>query len=569
MITNQTTYLNIVLFLFLYTLGSSILWSQTNKNTTELLFKQREYDSVISILTKKQASNELSFKEYFWLSRSYGRTRQFGNGYVLSSEMIQKASEKKDAANLLKAFNLKAEHLIDLYRIDEGVKFCDSITPFFKKKDSIEFMKLCFKCGMLYHHNLQGQKAYNSYKKITKKEYQNLSIYSNNFAIILLQLKKYDEAIFYLKKSLESHRNRQEKYYADLNVKYNNIGSAYTKKGDWKLAKIYLDSAYNNLSPDSRLTSKRGIFENFYTLHKLNGNTNIAISSLDSIYQINEALLQKRIKEKILSIEAANKNENRLIKKVKYIDDKLTESKSEILKGTLALFTLIFILIIAVLFFKYRIMQSSYKNVLMNQRLNWTKLKPEYLSDSLLTMKGMINNKNPKSVQYISKFSKLLRLILESSRKPLILLIDEINTIKYYLEIQQLEVENSFDYKIHINNELKDKDIYIPPMLVQPFIEQAIINCNTKETENPIIEIKLSYFKETLNCVITDNGIESKENEKQLLEKKIDTYIKSKELLKIFSKRLNIASDLHIENVNSGYAGNKITLILPHKNEEL
>ncbi len=543
---------------------SSLGWCQAQ--TIESLFKERNFDTIVSILTKKQRIEELTFNEYFFLSRSYHRKGQYTNGYILTNEMIKKAVKTNDTVNLLKAFNLKTEHILDLEKIDEGVKLCDSITPLYKTRDSLSLMSLCFKCGLLYHYNNQSDKAYTTYQKITKKEYRNLPIFTNNLAIILKKMRKYDEALVYLSKALKYEKKRNR----GLNIQYSNIAEIYLIKGKWKLAEKYMDSAYNSFDKRSRLSTKMEIFKNYYDLYGSKGNIESAGKALDSMLMLNEEILQKNIKEKIYSIEAANNKENLLVKRAKVVNRELLVSKNQILKIIPLLLFLIFLLIIGVFILKYKNIQSYYKNSLAEQQLSWTKLNPKYLSNSFDTMQEMIHNKNPKSITYLSKFSKLLRLILESSRKPLISLKEEVEAIKYYLEIQQLETEDQFVFTIEIDQDLEFLEIYIPPMLIQPFVEGAIKNCQTLTIKDPEIKVKITYDNNALVCVIIDNGIKNTNEEEFVCSKKLEALKKTREILKVFSKKLKVPSDIIIEDKNTGYTtGTKTTLILPHKNEEL
>ncbi len=556
----KQSYSTICLSFIISVLLSIPLHAQQSE--VETYFSERDYNKVIKILTEKQATDELSFREYYLLSRSYGRTKQFGNGYILSSEMVKKANQQNDTLNLLKAFNLKAEHITDLYKIKEGVKFCDSITPFFRKKDSVEFMRLCFKCGMLYNYDSQPEKAYKAYKSITLEKYTKLSLYTNNIAIILLRLKKYDEALFFLKKSLQSHKKRANFDNPDLNVNYNNIAAVYLTKGNLYLAKTYLDSAYSSVRESSRLSSKKEIFNNYFKINYLSGNSKNAQRYLDSLMILNEALLDTRIKEKILSVEAANKKEKLLIKRVSYVDNELKITKEKILIGMLILLILILVFIVLVFLLKNRNIQSLYKNMLLHQRLSWAKLSPEYIDNSLNTIQKMITTKHPKSTLYISKFSKMLRTILENSRKPLVVIKDEINSLTYFLQVQQIAYETNFKFSINIDDELIDSEIQIPPMLIQPYIDAIIKNYHLKNTQEAIITIHFSYLDEVLQCLITDTAT----NKKDYLIIFSELKEKTKEILNLFSRKLNSPSRLVLES--NSEETTKIIIKLPHQKED-
>ena len=557
-----------IIVVIVFLIFSELGWSQTQ--VVESFFKERHFDSVISVLTKKQIETELSFREYFLLSRSYVRERQYNNGYVLTTEMIAKAKKNNDTVNLLKAFNLKTEHILELSNNAEGVRFCDSITPFYKTRDSLELMSLCFKCGLLYYYNKQHEKAYNTYQKITKKEYRNLSVFTSNFAVILKGLGKNEEALKYLKKSLTIAKSGKKGSRESENIYYFNIADIYIKQQNWELAETYLDSAHSALTKSDRLSVKESLFEKYYTLYISQGRKKEAGNSLDSLFVVYKELLVRRVEEKIYSIEAANSKEDVLIKRARFVDNELEISKDQVLTGTLILLSLVFILIIGVFILKYRSIQSHYKSILTEQQLNWVRLNPEYLSNSFDTMQGMINNNHPKTIVYLSKFSKLLRLILEGSRKSLISLKEETDAIKYYLEIQQLEIENNFTFYIEIDQALEDQEIYIPHMLIQPFVSEAIKKIGINSRNNHTIDIRIVYNNDVLSCVIIDTcGIENKE-ERSTGNENIDILQKTKDVLKIYTKKLNIPSDVTIESIKTNdTAGAKVSLILPYKNEPL
>ncbi len=524
------------------------------ETTIDSLYKHRNYKKIIELLTVKQSDSVLTFKEYQLLSRSYGRTRQFGNGYVLSEEMLEKAMKLKDTLNILKAFNAKAEHITDLLRIKEGVSFCDSITPFFRRKDSLEFMKLCFKCGMLYYYDHQYPKAYDSYKAITKKEYQVLSIYKNNLALILKGLNDYDASLSYFKQGLIARKQRKIVMDPELNVEYSNIGLVYLNKGDLSQAKKYLDSAYHFFNSNSRLSSKKTLFDNYLTLYQLQANEKKVIAYLDSIKTLNEFILKDRIEERILTLESAYKKEEKLSGVVIERDKKLWIAKNQLLQGTLYLLGFVFLLIIIVFLFFYLNLRSTYKNTLLEQQLSWVQLKPDYLDESLFNLKNMVNERNPKSIRYLSKYSKFLRLVLDTSRNSLIPLTDEVKTLTYFLDLHQLEGKYELVYSIDVDQSIEEFDIDIPPMLIQPILEEILKEYDISQMID--LKLKFTYQSKCLKCVIAYNNDEIKET----------TIKKVKSVMLLFSKQLKISSGIESNSVEVGKGiETRIILTLPYK----
>lgn len=167
-------------------------------------------------------------------------------------------------------------------------------------------------------------------------------------------------------------------------------------------------------------------------------------------------------------------------------------------------------------------------------------MDPHFIFNALGNIQSIILQKDTVlAVSYLNKFTKLTRQVLEQSRKETISLEEEINTLKNYIELQQLRLNNGFDYSIECDEEI-EKDILIPPLLLQPFIENAVEH-GLKPLENKTrgsIEI---YFKEDkkqqiLICTIKDNGIglaASRKLEKNIIHQSLSTTITDERLRKM------------------------------------
>ena len=176
----------------------------------------------------------------------------------------------------------------------------------------------------------------------------------------------------------------------------------------------------------------------------------------------------------------------------------------------------------------------------LERRLLRSQMDPHFIFNALGNIQSIILQKDTVlAVSYLNKFAKLTRQVLEQSRKETISLEEEINTLKNYIELQQLRLNNGFDYSIECDQEI-EKDILIPPLLLQPFIENAVEH-GLKPLENKTrgsIEI---YFKEDkkqqiLICTIKDNGIglaASRKLEKNIIHQSLSTTITDERLRKM------------------------------------
>lgn len=150
-----------------------------------------------------------------------------------------------------------------------------------------------------------------------------------------------------------------------------------------------------------------------------------------------------------------------------------------------------------------------------NYNLLKAQLNPHFVSNAMSSIQGYIlNNDKLIASNYISDFSKLTRLIFEQTSKKYILIEDEITTLNLFFHLQELRFPNSFSYQI--NRGLIDTDtILIPPMLLQPIIENAIEHNHWKEKKG-LININFEILdKDYLLISVTDNGFGLFKNNKK------------------------------------------------------
>jgi ligand-binding sensor domain-containing protein len=154
--------------------------------------------------------------------------------------------------------------------------------------------------------------------------------------------------------------------------------------------------------------------------------------------------------------------------------------------------------------------QLEIKNYLLTleQKALQLQMNPHFIFNVLTGIQSLIvNQKTEEARQQISNFAQLMRNILSNSRKQLISLKEEIDTLEGYLHIEQQSQKADFDYAIHISDNVAIEDIQLPPMLLQPFIENALIHGIARLKHKGKIDISFDLKGETLHVCITDNGI--------------------------------------------------------------
>ncbi|RAJ18094.1 sensor histidine kinase [Olleya aquimaris] len=166
---------------------------------------------------------------------------------------------------------------------------------------------------------------------------------------------------------------------------------------------------------------------------------------------------------------------------------------------------------------KNKLIQDQLETKLNNQKrqheleLNALRaqMNPHFVHNSLNAIQYYIQlNQVEKSEDYLAKFSKLMRQFFEYSRKESISVENEISLLKNYLDIEKLRFEDDFEYKITIDKSLDTEELFLPPMILQPILENAINHGIFHKNGKGKVSIEFLNLKNTsFKVVITDDGI--------------------------------------------------------------
>lgn len=137
-----------------------------------------------------------------------------------------------------------------------------------------------------------------------------------------------------------------------------------------------------------------------------------------------------------------------------------------------------------------------------------SQMNPHFVFNSLNAIQHYIfNAKSEEAIKYLNKFARLVRIILNNSEKPTVTVGEDLEALKLYLELEQMRFEGKFDYEIIVDESVDiDYDI-MPPLLMQPYVENAILHGLNPKPEKGKLTIRLSSKNNFLICTIADNGI--------------------------------------------------------------
>ncbi len=312
-------------------------------------------------------------------------------------------------------------------------------------------------------------------------------------------------------------------------------------------------------------------------------NTHLYKKALESHQQfkaLNDSLFNKENIEKITQIEyeykykqaldSANIRELKLTKTVLATSQDLDRSNQNLLWAIIGILLVSIFLGSMIFYQKFNTIKVKNQSIITEQKLLRSQMNPHFVFNSLSVLQGMILNKEEKkSVDYLAKFSRLLRITLENSRDKMVLLSQELAAVENYMALQNLE-NDAYEFSITIDEGIDGSLFKIPPMLIQPFIENAIEHAFAKQTTDRKIEMHLKYLNEELVCIIKDNGIgiDSQKEKNGNGKKSLATQITS-ERLKILSTYFKMKGSVAIEDrAKYNKKGTVVTLVLPHEKLE-
>ena len=176
-------------------------------------------------------------------------------------------------------------------------------------------------------------------------------------------------------------------------------------------------------------------------------------------------------------------------------------------------------------------------------------MNPHFMFNSLNSINNFILKNDPENASgYLTKFSRLMRLILDNSRSEWVLLENELKALELYIELESVRFDRSFDYAIEVTKDISLETVLIPPLIIQPYVENAIWHgLLHRKIPGGRLDIRLWRKEDKLYIEIEDNGVGR--DEAKRLKSKTATIQKSHGM-KITAERIDIVNKVY--NVNTG-----------------
>jgi tetratricopeptide (TPR) repeat protein len=473
--------------------------------------------------------------------------------------------------------------------------------------------------GVVYQSQNQAFKALEYFLKcfkIQEKKQLSTGITSTNIAKIYLNQKNYPEALTYFQQAQKSFDQFPDprglgelfthfaRYYQQQNNSVEAV--SYFEKALKEFQKIedkfgssdtyyYLGQFYleqKEFQKALQNTEKALALAKELKLLELTQNAELALSKIyEKLGQNNEALKHFKLyvsakdslqsQENIRQLVQTEMNEE--FDKKEALLQKEQEKKQIVFEEQIKrhqlqiVFSILFvILIFGIVFLIYNRLQLK-KNLTLQKELAeyeqkalHLQMNPHFVFNCLGSISSFIvQNGTDSALKYLAKFSKLMRLTLEYSKEALIPIDKEMESLQNYLELEQLRFNQVFDFTITKSAEIED-DLALPPLLLQPFVENAIIHGLIPKQEKGTIIISFELENDSLLCTIIDNGVGLEASQK-LKEQSVsihksmalDITKKRLEMMETSTQKKSFVTIDEVIDENGLVKGTKVVLHLP------
>jgi tetratricopeptide (TPR) repeat protein len=357
-------------------------------------------------------------------------------------------------------------------------------------------------------------------------EYRELN---TQMGLLYSDRKVFDSALYHYRRALPGHP-----LPTNVNLR---IGECYLLQGKFDTAYAYLNKVYNEekiihdlpiLIPammgmsriyihrdqiDSSLLLAREAYEManqggvrqdkrdasllLASIYEKMNNSGLALSFYKQYVALKDSILSDQFKGQLYSFKRRS-------------DDAAHDSEVHFLRSVLLVIVIVavFVFLVLILRHKNEKLRLKQRSTNLEMQAIRAQMNPHFIFNCLTAINHFIlNNDTGKASDYLTRFSRLIRLVLINSEKATVTLEEELTLTKLYLEMEQLRFVNSFDYEIHYDAAIQPSMVIVPSFILQPFCENAIWHgLLHKEGKGKLI-IDLAMDGKVMYCTITDNGI--------------------------------------------------------------
>ena len=572
-------------------------------------------------ITISKKENSLAFEtlgdiNLFWNQPdlavdNYKQSLQNTNNTDVAIKLAKAFAQNKNYQESISAFqkllkdNLSAYQKVEVYEglgdtykaIGDGVK---SVFNYQKALDAAKenritpkITNLNSKIGEAYAQSgalNEAEEYFDNSLKLAKKENKQRAVSEKNkVADFYNQNREYEKEIQLREETLKE-LNSMGKAVADedeaLSPQRQNykIANAFVAQEKYKQAIPYLEKSIAEADKKEDLIVQKDAVRKLSEIYRDIGEFDKATESYQRYVEVVDELYIKKEQEisqaarfskeitqtqnRIASLENDRKlNESRY--KLAFENQELIQKNDSIQKWIIGSLIVIVLLLFFAAYTQYKnVKQQKYANNVLALKSLRSQMNPHFIFNALNSVNSFIAVNDERAAnKYLTDFSLLMRSVLENSEEDFIPLEKEIELLELYVKLEHFRFKDKFDYKITVDETIKLHEYVIPPMLLQPYVENAVWHGLRYKEEIGLLQINFEQLdSETIKISIIDDGIgraKSKdfktENQKKQKSKGMGN---TQKRITILNQMYKDKVDVKVENVFENKEGTKVELIL-------
>jgi len=574
------------------------------------------------LIAKQSRKNRFVSASYSSLARIYALQNNQDSAYISASYATSFAKRSDSKQQLFKALHQQAAIFASFENYEAAVNKELQVLQLAEEDKNIYFQTIAYQGVALYSMQIKNLDEATTYLKRTNDlnlKLRDLRIYAINTLIeagIYVSKGQFNDGLALIRVV--------EPYFKKNNDK-NNLGNCQLLRGIIQLNMKQFKASLNSFNLALDYFQVAGNFVNLTIVNQFIGETFLKDNKLEkaesylllalaenelrglksikiqSTYNLLSQLyfkkneLRKAIKFQFLYLEFLERNtilnsaaavarmtegnlreeRERLIEFQKEsIEKQEKEDEIQRLQRSRQLFIsgiIIGLMIVGFIFYILRLRQEKLKQkqreMELSQSLLRTQMNPHFIFNAKSVIQSYIYSNDPdKSSQFLVNFSRLIRLILENSPKEFIPIELEIEILEKYLQAQKMRFENRFTYNIEVEESLLNEGAMVPPMITQPFVENAIEHGQLHTIDNGRITIRISQVNKMIQIQISDNGVGRKgaQKTKKIKSHKSMAINITKERIEIINFKYRKQGSIQMEDLDKKKEiGTVVTILLP------
>ena len=557
----------------------------------------KQYDLAVSnyeVALNYDNQNSIKFK----LAKTYTLNTNFDESTEMYNELLKDKISTNQKVLVYEGLGDNASWKLD--KLDQAIEhYQKGLAIAEQNKITPKISELNSKIGVTYSQKGDEQLAegfFSNTLELSKQEdVKSRARSKSSIADYYRDNKNYDKEIKLRKETLEELEGKPDTIISEVEIrsvdqiitsqKINlDLGNAYVNKGDLNEAIPYFEKSIEKADLVDDFETQKDALQRLSELYRSAGKSDKALEKYQEYAQLVDVIYKKKEKEiddAILLGKELTSKQNRInsLEKDRELSNsryKFFSSQEQLTKETyrrqrLIIYSLIggLLLLLFSLFWMYKSnKQRRLTNNLLALKSLRSQMNPHFIFNALNSVNSYIAQNDERAAnRYLTEFSTLMRSVLDNSEQDFIPLSKEIELLELYMKLEHSRFTDKFDYELIIHKELQISEFQIPPMLLQPYVENAVWHGLRYKKEKGKLEINIRQKDdETVEISISDDGIGRKKSKELKTENQQKQQSKGMNNIK---KRIAILNEMYsdkvavfIDDLNSDASGTKVVLTL-------